>query len=338
MRKGILLVSLGTPEGLSVKDVSKYLTEFLMDPRVIDINPVSRFLLVRGLIVPFRSRTSFKLYQRIWNKESGSPLLHFSRLQQQLLKIELGPEYHVELAMRYQYSSIRLALHKLRSAMVDSIHVIPLFPQYSSATTGSIIAKIMDEVRNWETIPKISFTSSFHDNGLMIKAFAANGRKYLPESYDHILFSFHGLPQRQLIKCDHSKSQCLKSADCCSVLTERNCNCYSAQCHHTAALIADELNIPKDKYTICFQSRLGKAPWIQPYTSAVIQQLAKEGKKRVLVFCPSFVADCLETIYEIAEEYHQEFVNAGGEHLQLVESLNGSPIFISALKEMIQAN
>lgn len=334
-KKGILLVNLGTPDSPETKDVRKYLNEFLMDPRVIDINPVSRTLLVKGIIAPFRAPKSGKLYKHIWNNETGSPLLHYSKLQHKLLQQRLGDGYQVELAMRYQSPSIESALERLKSGLVESIHVIPLFPQYASASTGSVHDKVMEIVRRWQTIPPLTFTNSFHDNELMIQTFADNARKYDPESFDHILFSFHGLPQRQLIKCDHTGNYCLKSADCCNTLNDTNKFCYSAQSHDTARLIAEKLNIPKEKYTICFQSRLGSDPWVQPYTSKVIEQLANEGKKRLLVFCPAFVADCLETVYEVTEEYGDEFKALGGEHVQLVESLNDSPTWIDALEQMV---
>jgi ferrochelatase len=334
-KKGVLLVNLGTPDSPSVSDVRKYLNEFLMDPRVIDINPISRTLLVKGIIAPFRSPKSAKLYQKIWDDKTGSPLLHYSILQHQLLQQQLGDEYQVELAMRYQSPSIESALSRLKESLVDSIQVIALFPQYASASSGSVYDKVMEIVRTWQTIPDISFINSFHDNELMIETFAENGKKHQPETYDHVLFSFHGLPQRQLIKCDHTGKFCLKVDGCCDTLNDTNKFCYSAQSHHTAKLIAEKLNIPKEKYTICFQSRLGSDPWVQPYTSEVIKKLANEGKKRVLVFCPAFVADCLETVYEVSVEYHEEFKAAGGEHVQLVESLNDSPKWIQALKEMV---
>jgi len=194
---------------------------------------------------------------------------------------------------------------------------------------------VMEVISTWPTKPSISFINSFHDDDLMIATFADNARKYNPETYDHVLFSFHGLPQRQLIKADHTHQHCLKAADCCQTLTDVNKNCYSAQSYHTAKLIAAELNLPKGKYTVCFQSRLGSDPWVQPYTSEVVAKLAAEGKKRVLVFCPAFVADCLETVYEVTVEYHEEFKAAGGEHIQLVESLNDSPKFIQSLKRMV---
>ncbi|NQX40578.1 ferrochelatase [Pedobacter steynii] len=334
-KKGVLLVNLGTPDSPEVSDVRTYLDEFLMDERVIDINAFKRTLLVKGIIVPFRSPKTSKLYKEIWD-ENGSPLLYFSKIQVAMVQEKLGGEYHVELAMRYQNPSIASALDKLKAAMVESIQVIPLFPQYASASTGSVIQKVMELVGKWQTIPPISFINSFHDNELMIDTFAQNAEKYQPESYDQILFSFHGLPERQLKKCDHSGQHCLKKNDCCATLTDVNKFCYSAQCHDTARLIAKRLNIPAEKYSVCFQSRLGKEPWVQPYTSEVLKELAEKGKKRLLVFCPAFVADCLETLYEVSVEYHEEFRALGGEEVQLVASLNDDPKFIEALVAMVK--
>jgi ferrochelatase len=334
-KKGVLLVNLGTPDSPAVSDVRKYLDEFLMDERVIDIPAFNRTLLVKGIIVPFRSPKTAKLYKEIWD-ENGSPLLYYSELQLALIKAQLGDEYHVELAMRYQSPSIPAALERMKAGLVESIQVIPLFPQYASASTGSVIQKVMEIVSKWATVPPIRFVNSFHDNKLIIEAFADNARKYNPESYDQILFSFHGLPERQLIKCDHSGSHCLKTTDCCSKLTDVNKFCYSAQCHDTARLIAAELNIPADKYSVCFQSRLGKEPWVQPYTSDTLKDLAARGKKKLLVFCPAFVADCLETLYEVTVEYGEAFKEMGGEEVQLVSSLNENPKFIQAVAEMVR--
>ena len=330
-KRGILLVNLGTPDSPSTPDVRKYLSEFLMDGKVIDIHPIWRTLLVKGIIVPFRGPKSAKIYQKIWNSESGSPLLYFSKIQQALLQQHLGSDYQVELAMRYQNPSIESGLNKLREANVDSIKVIPLFPQYASASTGSVHDKVMELVRQWTTIPDITFVNSFHDNEMLIAAFADNARKYEPQNYDHVLFSFHGLPKRHLIKSDISQNHCIKAAECCKNFTDKNKFCYSAQCYHTAKLIADKSGINLNKYTVSFQSRLGNDPWIKPYTSDVIKELAMHGKKKLLVFSPAFVADCLETIYEIQIEARDEFLKSGGEELQLVESLNDSPKWISAL-------
>lgn len=332
-KKGVLLVNLGTPDSPEVKDVRKYLDQFLMDERVIDINAFKRTLLVKGIIVPFRSPKTSKLYKEIWD-ENGSPLLYYSKIQAALVQEQLGDEYQVELAMRYQNPSISSALDRMKAGLVESIRVIPLFPQYASASTGSVIQLVMEQLSKWPTIPPVDFVSSFHDNELMIETFADRARKHQPETFDHILFSFHGLPERQLLKCDHTGSYCLKKDNCCESLNDINKMCYSAQGHDTARLIAEKLNISRTDYTVCFQSRLGKEPWVQPYTTDVLKKLAAEGKKRLLVFSPAFVADCLETLYEISVEYHEEFRALGGEHVQLVESLNDDPRFIKALVDM----
>lgn len=335
-KKGVLLVNLGTPDSPEVGDVRKYLDQFLMDERVIDINAFKRTLLVKGIIVPFRSPKTSKLYKEIWD-ENGSPLLYFSKIQAALVQEQLGDEYHVELAMRYQNPSILSALEKMKAGLVESIRVIPLFPQYASASSGSVIQLVMEYVSKWATIPPVTFVNSFHDNELMIETFAENAQKYQPDTYDHILFSFHGLPERQLLKCDHTGHYCLKKENCCDTLNDTNKFCYSAQGHDTARLIAEKLGIKREDYTVCFQSRLGKEPWVQPYTTDVLKKLAAEGKKRLLVFSPAFVADCLETLYEITVEYHEEFKALGGEHVQLVESLNDHPKFIDALVDMAKA-
>lgn len=335
-KKGVLLVNLGTPDSPSTSDVRKYLREFLMDGRVIDIPFISRFFLVNGIIAPFRAPKSAKLYKAIWSPTTGSPLLHYSIAQKNLLQMRLGDDYQVELAMRYQSPSIESALESLKNAQVKSIRVLALFPQYASASTGSVIDKVMEIVGKWQSIPDISFINSFHDNKKMAEVFAQNASKYKPQEYDHILFSYHGLPQRHLVKGDVSEKHCLKIENCCSVLTENNQFCYSAQSFNTTRLIVNKLGIPKEKYTICFQSRLGKDPWVQPYTSQVIEDLAKKGVKRILVLCPAFVADCLETVYEISVEYAEEFKEHGGEHVQLVESLNDHPLWIEALEDLVK--
>lgn len=333
-KKGILLVNLGTPDSPSTANVRKYLNQFLMDERVIDVNPVLRNVLVKGVIVPFRGPKSAKLYKAIWDEKTGSPLLYYSILQAEALQAKLGDEYQVEIAMRYQSPSIKTALNKLRNAQVDSIKVIPMFPHYASASTGSVIQDVMEQISKWLTIPNISFVNSFYNHPLMIKTFANNGRKHNPENYDHVLFSFHGLPQRQLVKSDYLQQHCQKVTECCKIITKNNKFCYSAQCYNTAQLIASELQIPKDKYTVCFQSRLGKTPWVQPYTNVVLQDCAARGYKKLLVFCPAFVADCLETVYEVTVEYGEEFKQLGGQQLQLVESLNDNPMWIGALKDI----
>lgn len=333
MKTGILLVNLGTPDSSSTSDVRKYLREFLNDPRVIDIPFISRWLLVNLIIVPFRSPKSAKLYSEIWRKDGGSPLLYYSLKQQKALQQLLGNEFQVELAMRYQTPSIETALNKFRKPHFKKIKIFPLFPQYASASTGSVIEKVMSIISKWKVIPEIEFIGSFCNDEDFIESFVECGKKYNHAAYDHILFSFHGLPERQIKKADCS-DYCLKD-NCCSSLNEKNAFCYRAQCYSTARLIAERLNIPEEKYTICFQSRLGKDPWIKPYSDFVIADRAKAGDNKLLIFAPAFVSDCLETLYEIKVEYDALFKKNGGEKVDLVESLNDSVRWIRAMKSII---
>src|SRR5574343_588019 len=332
-KKGILLINLGTPDSPSVPDVRKYLREFLMDPRVIDINAVGRTLLLNGIIAPFRCSKSAKSYHAIWTDE-GSPLMSYGLKVKKLLQDKMGEDYHVDLAMRYQNPSIESVLNSFYEKKIFDIKVIPLFPQYASATTGSVHEKVMDIVKDWQIVPRIEFVNSFYNHPIMLDAFAEIGKEYMKDGYDHVLFSFHGLPVRQLVKADPSKAHCQKVDKCCETITENNQFCYSAQCYQTAKGIAEKLGIDKSNYSICFQSRLGRDPWIQPYTSKVIEELAHQGKKKILVFCPAFVADCLETIFEIAVEYQEEFEEFGGEKVQLVPGLNDHPKWIEALENI----
>lgn len=330
---GVLLVNLGTPDSTSTPDVRKYLREFLSDPRVLDINPVLRAALLNLVIAPFRSPRSAASYREVWMKE-GSPLMVYGRQVKESLQQAMGNTFQVELAMRYQSPSIETALESFKKAGIDHIRVIPMFPHYASASTGSVHQKIMELVSTWQVIPQISFVKSYHDEPGMIEAFARNGERHHPETYDHIVFSFHGLPVRQLKKSDPTGAWCKADGICCSTLNETNKNCYAAQCHHTARLLAARLKLAPDSYTISFQSRLGRDPWIRPSTQETVLRLAAEGKKRLLIFCPAFVADCLETLFEVTTELKDEFVAAGGEHVQLVESLNNEPAWIQTLVKL----
>ncbi|MBP7274411.1 MAG: ferrochelatase [Saprospiraceae bacterium] len=336
MKKGVLLVNLGTPDTPTRKDVYRYLQQFLLDERVIDVNPLWRNILVRGIIVPFRSGKSAKLYQKLWTAE-GSPLKYYGELLVREVQRIIGDNYVVTLGMRYQSPSIERAIETLLSHNVSSIKVIPLFPQYASATTGSVHEEVMRILSKKQAIPEVKFVNSFHNLPAMIDVFADNARAKNYQSFDHILMSFHGLPERQLLKADRC-SHCLKAENCCAVISEKNQFCYSAQCHETARLIADNLGLRSDQYTVCFQSRLGNAQWIQPYTSNVLKARADRGDKRLLVFSPAFVCECLETTIEIGEEYQEEFVAMGGEKVQLVPSLNDDPRWINAIAKMSTSN
>jgi protoporphyrin/coproporphyrin ferrochelatase len=332
---GVLIVNLGTPDAPTRGAVYRYLKQFLLDPRVIDVNWLLRNILVRGIIAPFRSGQSSKAYKELWT-ENGSPLKFYGEALVRELRKELGAGYAVELAMRYQSPSIESALKALLAKKVERLVIFPLFPQYASASTGSVHEEVMRLLSKQQVIPSVEMISAYSNYEPMIDVYIKKSRKYDINSYDHILFSYHGLPQRQLRKADDC-NHCLKSADCCQQLTSVNQYCYSAQCYATTKALVGKLGLTPDRYTVCFQSRLGSDPWTQPYTIKTLEKLAKEkGVKRLLVFCPAFTADCLETTIEIGEEYREEFIEWGGEHLDLVESLNDDPDWVKAVAGLVK--
>ncbi|NUO03117.1 MAG: ferrochelatase [Saprospiraceae bacterium] len=333
-KKGILLVNLGTPDAPTRSAVYRYLKQFLLDRRVIDISWLGRQLLVRGIIAPFRSGKSAKLYQKLWTV-NGSPLKYYGNRVADGLKTLLGEGYAVELAMRYQSPSIASAIEKLLQQQVSDIVVLPMFPQYASASTGSVYEEVMRVLSERNAIPPVRFINSFYDYEPMIEIFADNARKFDLASYDHILFSYHGLPQRQMRKADDF-NHCLQKENCCQSIGPVNQFCYSAQCHATTRALVAKLNLPPGSYTTSFQSRLGRDPWVQPYTSTILEEQAHKGAKRLLVFSPAFVADCLETIVEISDEYQEEFEKMGGEKVDLVPSLNDDPRWIQAVADLVR--
>ncbi|MCG8475723.1 MAG: ferrochelatase [Cytophagales bacterium] len=333
-KKGVLLVNLGTPDSPKTSDVRKYLQEFLMDGRVIDIPYFSRWLLVNLIIAPFRAPKSAATYQQLW-EERGSPLKFYGEDLAEQLSKELQEGYEIALAMRYQSPSIREGLEQLKDKKVSEILVLPLFPQYASATTGSVFEKVNDVLKTWQVIPTVKFLHKFFDEELFIKAFAARGKEWMDKNnYDHFIFSYHGLPERQIRKAS-TEGHCKLNNNCCSAYHKKNQYCYRAQCFATTRLLAEELGLSEDQYTVCFQSRLGKEPWIQPYAEDVFKALPAQGKKKVLAFSPAFVADCLETTIEVGEEFKEEFIEAGGEQWDLVESLNDTALWMECVKQLI---
>jgi ferrochelatase len=333
-KKAVLLINLGTPDSPKVGDVRPYLSQFLNDPRVIDIPWLLRKMLVNLIIVPFRAPKSAKIYQKLWTA-NGSPLLYYSTKAKELLQAELGNDYDVFLAMRYKNPSIPGVLEEMREKNYASIVVLPMFPQYASASTGSALEEVMRVVRKWWVIPEIRFISQYYDHTDYIEAFAARGRKYNMQDYDHVIFSYHGLPQRQLDKV--YVSGICDGHNCEHEVTEDNKFCYKATSYATSRLLADKLNIPREKYTVSFQSRLDDK-WVKPYSDVVIRECAEKGMKKLLVFSPAFTADCLETIIEIGEEYQELFHKHGGEKVQLVESLNDHPAWIRCMKNLVLNN
>lgn len=333
-KTGVLLVNLGTPDHPDTPSVRRYLREFLMDGRVIDIPLLQRWILVNLIIAPFRAPKSAAEYQKLWN-ERGSPLKYYGEDVRDLLQTALGPEYIVTLGMRYQNPSIASALEVLKRENVSEIVVVPLFPQYASATTGSVAEKVMELVKPWQVIPAIRFVNQFPDHPLLIQVIAGQAKKWLDQyEYDHFIFSYHGLPERQIRKA--SVDGYCELGSCCNTYHQKNQYCYRAQCFLTSRLVAKALNIPDDKYTVAFQSRLGKDPWVQPYTEEKVKELAHKGYKKVLVFSPAFVSDCLETTVEVGETYQDLFKEEDGERWDLVESLNTHPLWVQCLKELVE--
>ena len=335
MKKGILLINLGTPKSPSVKDVRIYLRQFFSDRRVIDASSFVRFM-IRNLVPLFRAPKSAKIYQAVWTGE-GSPLLVHGMAVKNKLQNALGENYVVAIGMGYQEPSIKKALQNLKDQAVEDITIVPLFPQYAAATNASINEGVMKELQNWEVIPSFRFINKFYDHPLFIEAFYEVGKNYLHEDYDHVLFSYHGLPERQILKAskDFGKDCCQLNDACCARISKDNQYCYRAACYHTTRELVKKINIPEGKYSICFQSRFGKDPWIQPYAEDVIREQGKKGARKLLVYSPAFVADCIETIYEIGVEYKEIFLEEGGQTLHLVESLNSHPKWIEALKAIV---
>lgn len=333
---GLLFINLGTPDSTSVRDVRRYLREFLSDPRVIDISPVGRWLLLHLFILPFRPKKSAHAYEKVWT-DRGSPLLVHGRDLVAKVSAALGDEVRVELAMRYQNPSIASALKRFRDRGIDRLVVFPLFPQYSSAAWGSAVEKLGVEANRLWNVPAIQVVPPFFDHPAFIGACAAQAKPVLNDlSPDHVVISFHGLPERHVVKSDETGgTHCLQADSCCDAIINANRNCYRAHSFATARLLATALDLKPDQYTVAFQSRLGRSPWIKPYTDLLINELAEKGVKRLAVLSPSLVADCLETLEEIAIRADADFKARGGEVLHLVPSLNSEDVWIKAVIEIL---
>jgi protoporphyrin/coproporphyrin ferrochelatase len=332
-QRAVLLVNLGSPNSPSVSDIRKYLRAFLMDGRVLDAPYPIRFGIVHFMILPFRSKRSAEAYHKIWRPE-GSPLIVTSRKVQADLQHRL--RIPVELAMRYQNPSINHAVKKLRAADVKKLLLIPMFPHYAMSsyeTAVDRVARLLSKVA-----PKISLSvmAPFYEHPDYIRALVGSAADYLKQPYDHLLFSFHGIPERHLHKSDPTSCHCLTTQECCAGTSLVHDTCYRAQCLKTVRAFAQSAGLPDDKFSIAFQSRLGRDPWLKPYTDHVLQTLARTGKRKLLVMCPAFVADCLETLEEIGLRGRQSFRDAGGEELTLIPCLNEHPLWIAALEKMVR--
>jgi ferrochelatase len=331
MSKGILLVNLGSPDSTAVPDVRKYLREFLMDGRVLDAPWPIRFCVVHFTILPSRPKESAHAYEKIWTPR-GSPLVVTSRNVQK--KLQALVNIPVELAMRYQNPSIESAIRKLNDAKIDNVFLIPLFPHYAMSSYESAVVRVQEVAAQIVPRMKITVQPPYYDAPDYIEALVACSQKDLQGNYDHLLFSFHGIPERHLRKSDPTHCHCLASENCCEVPSLAHATCYRAQCFKTVSAFVAKANVPKTKYSVSFQSRLGKDPWLKPYTDYELAELPRRGVKKLLVICPTFVSDCLETLEEIGIRGKETFIGAGGTDYAQISCLNEHPLWISALKKM----
>jgi ferrochelatase len=316
--------------------VRRYLREFLSDPRVLDIPAVARWLLLRCVILPLRPRRSAAQYRKVWRSD-GSPLLAHSIALTDGVAKALGETFVVELAMRYGEPAIAAALQRLARCNVERIVVLPLFPQYASSSGGSALARVMELAAAQWNVPPLVTIADFFDDPRFVASFVAVARPVLDAFQpDHVLFSYHGLPERHVRKSESSPGHCLSNARCCDAVGVANRWCYRAQCFATTRPLAAALGLAPARHSISFQSRLGSDPWIRPYTDECLPELARAGVKRLAVMCPAFVADCLETLEEIGMRAADQWRELGGEALCLVPSLNASPAWIDTVAAMLR--
>ncbi len=329
----VLLVNLGSPDSPSVPDVRRYLGEFLMDARVLDAPFPIRWFVVNCLILPKRPKESAHAYSTVWTKE-GSPLVVTSRKVQALLQARLA--IPVELAMRYQQPSIADALARLQARGADQVLLIPLFPHFAMSSFETAVVRVQEVAATSAPGMQILVQPPYYADPEYIAALVASAEPQLQQGYDRLLFSFHGIPERHLRKSDPTKAHCLKVKDCCQVPSPAHEFCYRHQCFRTVAEFVQRAGIPADKYAVSFQSRLGRDPWLKPYTDFELERFPKEGVKKLLVICPAFVSDCLETIEEIGQRGRDSFLGAGGKEFGLIACLNEHPRWVETLHTRVR--
>lgn len=338
---GLLLMNLGTPQSLDIKDIRSYLSEFLNDPYVIDIPKPLRWMLVNLIILPLRPKKSREAYSQIWTPK-GSPLMVIMKElehQVQLRTKILDKPWKVLMAMRYGNPSIKSALEEFKKSQINRIIVMPLYPQYALSSTETALTEIKRVLSELHYSPELKTMRSFYvDENFIVPQARVIQEAINPQEYDHILFSFHGLPERHVKKTNlGSHMHCLAEASCCERIVEANRDCYRAQSFATAKALAERLNVSRSRYTVSFQSRLGRTPWIKPFTDEVLDELAAKGVKRLAVACPSFVTDCLETLEEIGMRAREQFLAAGGTELRLIPCLNTHPDWVNGIIRMAES-
>jgi ferrochelatase len=332
MSKAVLLVNLGSPDSPSVPDVRRYLNEFLMDGRVIDVAWPLRRLIV-GLILINRPKESAHAYQTVWTPE-GSPLIVASKNVRSLLQERV--QLPVELAMRYQNPSVPEVVKQLAGQGVTELLLIPLFPQYAMSSFETAVVWVQDSVRKHAPQMQLTVQPAYFDRADYITALAASAEPALRQPFDRLLFSFHGIPERHLRKSDPTGKHCLTVPNCCEVKSDAHPFCYRHQCFTTARLVAAKLGLTADQWSVSFQSRLGRDPWLKPYTDFELERLPKDGVKKLLIICPAFVSDCLETIEEIGMRGRDSFMEAGGETYTMISCMNEHPAWIDVLERMVK--
>ncbi len=333
-KKGIVLMNLGSPDSTEVKDVRRYLKEFLMDERVIDVPYLLRAFLIHGIIVPFRAPKSAEAYKTIWSKD-GSPLVVLTKQLQKALQLKVNEP--VAIAMRYGNPTPKAAFDELQKNNPDleEVLAIPLYPHYAMSSFETAVESAKEVYEQNKYPFKLQFLQPFYNEPHYINALAENIRPYLEKEHDHILFSYHGIPGRHIRKSDITGSHCLKIENCCEVASPAHAHCYRHQVFTTTRLVMEQLNIPKDKYSISFQSRLGKG-WLEPFTDIRLVELPKEGIKKLLILCPAFVSDCLETLEEIDVRGKEEFIGAGGESFTMIPCLNTNPLWVDVVANWVK--
>lgn len=334
--KAILLANLGSPDSHHVKDVRKYLSEFLMDERVIDIPYFFRLLLVQGIIVPFRSRKSAAKYKTIWT-ENGSPLIHISRQVQH--KVKEAMQLPVELCMRYANPTPWFALDKLKKENPDlkEVVLVPLYPHYAMSSYETAVEHVMQSFKKGNYPFQLKVVPPFYNHPLYIDTLVNSIEPHLEKEFDHLLFSYHGIPKRHILKTDCTKSHCFSSEHCCSIESKAHEVCYRHQVIETTNLVAGKLGLPKGKFSFSFQSRLGTDAWLQPYSADLFKSFPKKGIKKLVVVCPAFVSDCLETLEEIQQEGYEDFMKAGGEAYSVIPCLNDTDDWINTIVTLVNA-
>ncbi len=335
LKRGIILMNLGSPDSTEVKDVHRYLMQFLMDKRVIDYPYLFRSILVGALIVPARAPKSAEAYKTIWTKE-GSPLIVFTKQLANILQQSFSEP--IEVAMRYGNPSMQTAYNNLLRRMPDMKEVvaIPMYPHYAMSSYETAVEHAKEVHKKNKYGFTLTFIKPYYNNADYIHALSEQVRPYLQQDYDHILFSFHGIPERHLKKADITHAHCLQAVDCCNVDSVAHARCYRHQCLETMRLVTGRLQIPKNKFSFSFQSRLGREQWLTPYTDFRLEEMPKEGIKKLLIICPAFVSDCLETLEEIAIRGKESFLAAGGEIFTMIPCLNVNPLWVQAIANWVK--